>query len=156
VLYTEQINISNAADTNWIKTSTFVVGANTLTKIGDRILTELVAVGGNFASNKSYTCNLGFSSWTAAGGFVGGNNGISNSSTGTNPQFIITGMYEYEPSSTFSYGLSWVTGSGQSTAYASAAKTWTVANNVACEGKDGTGNAGAITLREFRVTLETY
>jgi hypothetical protein len=156
VLYTEQINISNAADTNFVKTTTYVLPANTLTKVGDRVYVEMLGTGGAFASSKNYICNLGFTSWTAAGGFTGGVNQPSNATTTSSPQFVARGMFEYQTSSAqFSYGLSFVSGSGQSSNYVtSSAFSWTAAQNLACEGKDATGNAGAIVLREFRVWAE--
>lgn len=156
VLYTEQINISNAADTNNVKTSTYVLPANTLTKLGDRVYIEMLGFGGAFASNKTYQCNVGFTSWTAAGGFTGGISPVLNATTTSSPNFVVRGVAEYQTSSSsYQYGLSFVSGGGQSSNYVTASVfNWTAAQNIACQGKDGTGNAGAITLREFRVWVE--
>jgi hypothetical protein len=157
-LYWEVPNIANAADTNFVSNTAFSVPANTLTTNGDALLLEVEFLFSAAISSKTYGAYVGYSSWSAASGFVGGLalvlNASSNASTMVRTRAMITrtgsGSAQYYSQSTFSAGTA------QTIDYTSGSIDWTAAQNILVEAKDGTGNAAAVTIKQVRVTLIPY
>lgn len=155
-LYWENTNTPNLADTNFVKTGTYVLPANTLKTPGDHLIVALEALFSAAGSSKTYVCNIGFTSWTAAGGFVSGSNFNSNATTTANADLHIVAEATYISSTVFNTWTNAMVGTSfQSTNFSTVSGTvsWTADNNIACEAKDGSSNAGAITLEEFRVRI---
>lgn len=154
-LYWEYTNTANGADTNYVKTGTYVLPANTLMTAGDHLIVRTEMLLSAATSSKSYVCNVGFTAWTGAGGFSGGVNFNANATTNSTTDAHIQGELTWKTASTFNIWTNvLVGGSIQSTNFvASSGVDFTANQNIACEAKDGTGNAGAITIEEFRVKL---
>jgi hypothetical protein len=71
-LFTPLFNQSNAADTNYKCLALGTIAANTVTKIGDRLVIELDVLNAAGASTRTFKANVGGTCAADATGFTGG------------------------------------------------------------------------------------
>jgi len=153
-IYYQFVNTANTADTNFISSTAYSLPANTLNSTGDVIQVDFYALLSAAVSTKTWICNIGYTAWTAAGGFTGGVTLLTDASTTASVSILAhslatkvsSGNVSIQAWSQFSNGTS-----RSHAAWSSSALTLTGANNILCEAKDGTGNAAAITIKEMRI-----
>lgn len=161
-LYYERPNIANAADTNFVSSTPYVLAANTLNSNGDTLVIEMITSFSAAASTKSYQCNIGYTAFDAAAGFTNGQTLVSSSTA--NASIMVTsigrqsrtGSQAYDVFAMSQFGNAAGSNSSvQATQFVGGVTTnFAVNNNILCAVKDGTGNASAITLRTVRIMTE--
>jgi hypothetical protein len=155
-LWWERVNLANGADTNYITSTPYALPAGLLATDGDALELEFILSLSAAASSKTYTCNVGYTSYSAAAGFTGGLPVISNSTANASTTIIARGRITRLSATTAGYYANnqWATSAtSQGTLYSTGSITWANAQNIASIGRDATGNASAITLQEVRIML---
>lgn len=162
VLFSESINTGNAADNNFVKSSTYAIPANTLVNNGDMLEVDMVYLQSAEATDsRTYVCNYGFTSWTGdTTGFTGGINLMSNATASASVNIHVRSYIKRVTSGSFNYWTESLVGTSfQNTVWqTSSALTVTDAQNIACEARNtnGTPAADSITLKEFQIRYVPY
>jgi hypothetical protein len=153
-LFYENINLGNGANTDWFKNTTYTM-PDLLGTDGDRLEFTGQMVMSAAVSTKSYAVNIGFTSWSAAAGFTGGISVIANGTTNASVTFEFRGVITRLGATSAGYfALNQISsGSAQNTQYTTASPDWSAAQPIAFTARDGTGNAAAVTAREFSIRL---
>ncbi|WP_398472788.1 hypothetical protein [Tardiphaga sp.] len=153
-LFWENSNIANPASTNHVATSSFAIPAGLLARDGDELVLETDFIFSGAGSTKGYGANIGHSSFSA-GGFSGGvslfSNGTATSSQSMRATTTITrtGPTEAQYRTFCAFSGTAVS----NVAYATSTVNWALAQNIATEVFDVTGNGAAITIKQTRLTL---
>ncbi|WP_398469668.1 hypothetical protein [Tardiphaga sp.] len=153
-IFWEYTNAPNPANTNHIATSSFAIPANLLSKDGDELILETDFIFSSATSTKGYGANIGHSSFSS-GGFSGGvslfSNGTATASQSMRATTTITRTGPTEAQ--YRTFCSFSNTQTSNVIYATSTVNWSASQNIATEVFDVTGNAGAITIKQTRLTL---
>ncbi len=147
--------LANAADTNYVFTTPYTLPAGTLATNSDQLLLEWTIVFSAAVSTKTYQIAIGHSAAVPATGFTGGTLTLSSATAAASATLICSVWLTRINATTGNYMATarWANATTvQGNNYAAGTLTWANALTVQAGAKDGTGNAAAVTIAEFRVT----
>lgn len=152
-LYWEATNVANAADTNYVSTTAYSLPAGKMATDGDELLIEGVILLSSATSTRSFHAAIGYSSFSAAGGASGGLLLVGNSTTQASSMIEVRARVMRTGATTANYySFNQVASSAQVVNFTSGSITWANAQNIIMAVKDGSSNAAAATIKDFRVT----
>lgn len=158
-LYWENTNlVTTATVTDWVLGTEYILPAGTLATNGDRLIIRgSVGVGTATTNTKNFYCQLGYTSFTAAGGATGGISVVAQSSASNagTLSWEVMGTVTRLTSTTVSYEqqTKWgATTTTQGTNYATGSMTWANALKFICAVQNATAsNSTVLTLNEYSV-----
>ena len=109
------------------------------------------------AGAKTFQCNLGYTAWSAAGGFTGGVNVMSFGSSVASQTLLGTTTIRRVSATTGDFttaGFFTTLGSTTGGVTNGAAVVWTAPVPILCHAKDASGVAAGVTMKNLRIFLE--
>lgn len=159
VIYADPSVVANAADTNFVSNTVYNLPGNTLVNNGDALRFEIMW---NFSADtgaKTMQCNIGYSAWTAAGGFTGGVNVLSFGSSVASQSLVASATMrrtgaaagDLTSQGIFTVLNSWAGGVNNGSAGLGA---WNAPTPILCHVKNAGAVAGSVTMKNFRIFYE--
>lgn len=154
-LFWENSNLGNGANTDYVAATPYTVPAGLMVNDGDELLIEMWMTFNAAVSTKTYLINIGYTSWSAAGGVVGGNNLVNSATAGASASQFVTAIIRRISASGGGYmGTSRWSGAAtvQGGPYTTGSVIWANPQNIIASVKDSVGNVDAVKINQLKIS----